>query len=80
MKRIAIVAAVVAATLGTAGAASAIEFNVGPGGVYVGPQHHHRDHRRGWRAYNYARDCRVVVRHHINRWGERVTVRRRICD
>jgi hypothetical protein len=79
MKRIAIVAAVVAATLGTAGAASAVEFNVGPSGVYVGPGHR-QHHWRGARAYDYARDCRVIVRRHINHRGERVTVRRRVCD
>jgi hypothetical protein len=80
MKRIAVVATVVAATLGSIGAASAagVEFDVGRGGVYVGPRHHH--YRHDWRAYDYARGCRVVVREHINRFGERVSVRRRICD
>ena len=84
MKRIAIAAAIAAATaLGSVSAASAaaVEFDVGPGGVYVGPNHHHWRHRDHWRrAYDYDGGCRVIVRHHINRWGERVTVRRRICD
>lgn len=57
--------------------ARAVEFDVGPGGVHV-----ERDHR--WRdRYDrdrYDRDCRVVIDHHRNRRGERVTVRRRICD
>jgi hypothetical protein len=37
----------------------------------------HHSHYRGWRSH-YA-GCRVVVRSHINRWGHRVFVRRRIC-
>ena len=37
----------------------------------------HRHHHRGW--WNHYAGCRVVVRSHINRWGERVFVRRRIC-
>lgn len=60
--------------------AQAVEFDVGPGGVYVGPRHHHwRDHE--WRhAYGYYKGCRIVVRHHWNRRGERVTTRIRSCD
>ena len=79
MKRIAIVATMVAATLGSVGVASAqgVELDVGRGGVYVGPRHHHW---RGYRSYDYARDCRVIVTHRTNRFGERVTVRRRVCD
>jgi hypothetical protein len=30
--------------------------------------------------YDYYGDCRVVITHPVNRWGEDVTVRRRICD
>ena len=37
----------------------------------------HRHHHRGW--WNHYAGCRVVVRSHINRWGERVFVRRRVC-
>jgi hypothetical protein len=48
-------------------AAQAAEFDVGPGGVRIGPSH--RD-----------RDCRVIIDHHTNDRGDRVTVRRRICD
>jgi hypothetical protein len=58
---------------GTVTAANAVEFNVGPGGVYVGPEHHH--YYRG-----YGNNCRVVIDHHTNRYGEDVSVRRRICD
>ena len=79
MKRIAIAAAVLAATaLGSIGAANAegVVVGAGPVGVYVGSGHHHH-----WRRdYDYARSCRVIVRTHVNRFGERVTVRRRVCD
>jgi hypothetical protein len=67
---------------GGATAAKAVEIGVGPGGVYVDP---HRDHYRDgdYDAYNrydrYGR-CRVVIDHRTNRFGEDVTVRRRICD
>jgi hypothetical protein len=37
---------------------------------------HHRHHHRWW---NHYAGCRVVVRSHINRWGGRVVVRRRVC-
>ena len=52
-------------------------------GVYLGTGHPRYADRWGddyADDYAYRRDCRVVVRQHINRWGERVTVRRRICD
>ena len=67
------VAALLALTAGTATAANAVEFNVGPGGVHVGPDYyrHYRD---------YGDNCRVVIDHRTNRFGEDVTVRRRICD
>jgi hypothetical protein len=77
MKRIAITAAVLAATaFGAIGAASAagVVVGAGPNGVYVGTTHRHH-----WRHdYDYAR-CRTVI---TKRWrhGERVTVRRRVCD
>jgi hypothetical protein len=67
------IAAVLALTAGTATVARAVEFDVGPGGVRVEPghRHHYRD---------YGQNCRVVIDHHTNRFGEDVTVRRRICD
>jgi hypothetical protein len=72
-------AAILVLIAGGATTAKAVEFDVGPGGVYVGP---HRDHYRA-RAYNrydqYGR-CRVVIDRRTNRLGEDVTVRRRICD
>ncbi len=32
----------------------------------------------GWRSYE--RDCRVKITRRINRFGERVITRRRVCD
>ena len=64
---------------GTMTAANAVEFNVGPGvgpgGVYVGPRYHHDQYYR-----DYGNNCRTVIDRHTNRYGEDVTVRRRICD
>jgi Ni/Co efflux regulator RcnB len=58
--------------------AGGVTIGAGPGGVYIGT--HDRDYwrHRHWR-HRYDRDCRVVVTH---RWrhGERITVRRQICD
>ena len=56
--------------------ASAVDVHVGPGGVHVDRHHHH------WRgAYDYSPGgCRVVITKRINGAGERVTVRKRICD
>ena len=77
MRRIILaLAAVATMTAGATTAAKAVEFDVGPGGVYVGPRHHH------WRdSYNWDRgECRVIIDRHVNRWGERVVERRRVCD
>jgi hypothetical protein len=64
-------------TVGTIGSANAIEFGVGPGGVYVGPGYDRYD-----RPYyrDYRDDCRIVIRERTNRFGERVRIRERICD
>ncbi len=73
MKRILFALSAVAALAVSAGAASAQDIRVGPGGVGVdlGPRHH--------RYYDSER-CRVIIDHRINADGDRVTVRRRICD
>lgn len=79
MIRFAIAAAILsAATFSSAGLASAdgLVVGAGPAGVYVDVGHPYRRHH--WRRH-YER-CRVIVRHRINRFGERVTVRRRICE
>ncbi|HET7848726.1 MAG TPA: hypothetical protein VFL51_06670 [Pseudolabrys sp.] len=71
------------AAMGIAGAALTVPANAESFGVYIGGNgyHHRYHHRHDWRgAYAYDRDCRTVVRSHINRWGERVRVRKRVCD
>ncbi len=73
--------AMTAAALGVIGllgvavpAAQAIEFDVGPGGVHVD-----RDYR--YHRGPYAESgCRTIITHRTNRFGEDVTVRRRVCD
>jgi hypothetical protein len=68
---------------GATTAANALDFEVGPSGVYVGPRPYVRDYDRSYaydRGYAYGGGCRVVIDRHINRFGEEVTVRRRICD
>jgi hypothetical protein len=57
-----------------AGAAYNNSYYTGPGYVdsgaaYVEPSY----------AYEPA-ECRVIVRHHVNRFGERVSVRERVCE
>ena len=71
MKRILFALSAVAALAVSAGAASAQDIRVGPGGVDIGPRHH--------RYYDSER-CRVIIDHRVNADGDRVTVRRRICD
>lgn len=61
--------------VGAVTTANAVEFGVGPGGVYVGPD---RDY--GYRDRYYGNGCRTIVEHRTNRFGEDVVVRRRICD
>ncbi len=80
MKRIILALAAFVALTGTmATTASAVEFGVGPGGVYVGPD---RYNHRYYRDYgdDYGAGCRVIITHRTNRFGEDVTVRRRVCD
>ena len=87
MKRIAIAAAVVAATaLGAVQYASAagVEFDVGVGGVRIGERNHYdndwRFRHRDRETTGFGRDCRVIIRTHVNRFGERVKERTRVCD
>ena len=83
MRRVVFALALLGGSVGVA-SAQGVEFDVGPGGVHVGPRYHHY-YGDDWRwrhrheTYGYAGDCRVVFRH-FWRDGERVTVRRRICD
>jgi hypothetical protein len=69
--------------LAAAGVAFSVPASAQSFGVYIGhPYHyrHYRHHHKWWNAYAYEPECRVIVRHRLNRWGEVVTVRRRICD
>jgi len=76
MKRsILAIAALVMLTAGAVSTANAVEFGVGPGGVYVGPDRYYRHY-----GDEFYGNCRTVITHHINRFGEDVVVRRRICD
>lgn len=61
--------------IGGAGAANAqVDVEVGPG------YHHHRYWRDYDRDYDSARHCRTIITHRINDRGDRVTVRKRVCD
>jgi hypothetical protein len=67
--------ALVALTAGAVTTANAVEFGVGPGGVYVGPGRYY-----GYHDQYYGGSCRTIIEHRTNRFGEDVVVRRRICD
>ncbi|RZM96584.1 hypothetical protein CWO91_38065 [Bradyrhizobium genosp. SA-3] len=76
MKRMILaLAAVAALATGAVTTANAVEFGIGPGGVYVGPDRYYRHY-----GDEYYGGCRTIVEHRINRFGEDVVVRRRICD
>ena len=81
MKRIVLAAAIVGlAIAGTIGVpAVAVAKETGASVTLSARDYYwrHRHHHRGWRSH-YA-GCRMVVRSHINRWGHRVVVRKRIC-
>ena len=86
MKRMMLVAAI--ASLAAVGAAGAPGIAAAQDtGVSTTLSARHWDHGRhyGWRRghhygwWNHYAGCRVVVRRHINRWGEPVVVRRRVC-
>jgi hypothetical protein len=67
----------------SSGTASAIPNGLPPGvtpASDVEQVRHGGRHDRHWRHHRrWHRSCRVVVRHHFNRFGERVTVRKRVC-
>jgi hypothetical protein len=77
-------AALVTLGAGVVTTANAVEFGVGPNGVYVGPDryhHYYRDYDRDAYAYGGGYGgCRTVITHRTNRFGEDVEVRKRICD
>ena len=74
--------AVVASAIMLAGAvvssgAWAQSIQIGPGGVRVRPDDDRMHRRRGFEERGQR--CRVVIEKRRNRFGERVTERRRIC-
>ena len=75
-RSILMLAALVTLTAGAITTANAVEFGVGPNGVYVGPDRY-RYHDEYYRGYE---NCRVVITHRTNRFGEDVAIRRRICN
>ena len=79
MKRLILaLAALATLTAGAVTSAKAVEFGVGPNGVYVGPERYR--HENEYYREGYSRNCRVIVDHRTNRYGEDVVIRRRICD
>jgi hypothetical protein len=58
---------------GTLVRANALDVQIGPGGVRAGPDRHYeyREERR---------ECRDIITHRTNRFGEHVEVHRRVCD
>ena len=79
MRYVAIAAVVLGlATVSTVGTAKAEDFGVT---IRTGEGHsHYRHHNHHWRG-DYARArCRTVVTHRINGRGDRVTVRKKVCD
>jgi hypothetical protein len=77
MKYVAIAAVVLGlATVSAAGTVEAENFGVT---VRTGDNHDHWRHRHHWRG-DYARACRTIVTHRINARGDRVTIRKRVCD
>ncbi|PTM42827.1 hypothetical protein [Bosea sp. 124] len=90
MLRPILIAAAVAATAAfTAPAQAQVQFELGidrPG--YDGPRYHEprgyrfAGERRGFRGpvYDDDDDCRMVIKRRVNRYGEVVVRRMRICD
>jgi hypothetical protein len=85
MKRIVLAAAIAGLTaVGAVGAPAVAAAQEAGISTTLSARHWHgrhygwyRGHHRGW--WNHYAGCRVVVRRHINRWGEPVVVRRRVC-
>jgi hypothetical protein len=81
MKRIVLAAAIATlAAVGVAGVPGVAGAKEAGTSLTLSARHYYHwnhGHHRGW--WNHYAGCRVVVRSHINRWGERVLVRRRVC-
>jgi hypothetical protein len=65
--------ALVALTAGAVTTANAVEFAVGPGGVYVGPDRYERHFGEGYYGPHFGEGyyggCRTVIEHALARWG-----------
>jgi len=82
MKRsILVLAALLTLAAGGVTTANAVEFGVGPGGVYVGPDQYgdeyYDDEYYGDEDYG---GCRTIVEHRTNRFGEVVEFHHIVCD
>lgn len=88
MSKTVVISALAALTFGgvmmgpSAPALAQVGVEIGPGGarVYEGRPYHRRHVERRVIVEDDDDDCRIVVRRHINRFGERVTRRTRVCD
>ena len=81
MKRsILVLAALLTLAAGGVATANAVEFGVGPGGVYVGPDLYYRQYGDEYYGDEYYGDCRTIIEHRTNRFGEVVDVHHRVCD
>jgi hypothetical protein len=78
MRRVLLAVALFAGSVGLA-SAQGVDVDVGRGGVQVGPRHDYDYRYRHRDTYGYGGECRTIVR---KTWrnGERVIVRRRVCD
>ena len=81
MKRsILVLAALLTLAAGGVTTANAVEFGVGPAGVYVGPDRYYRQYGDEYYGDEYYRDCRTIIEHRTTRFGEDVEVHHRVCD
>jgi hypothetical protein len=63
-----------AAAIGFGAGAAVGAAAAGANNYYAGPGY------RETYAYSPAGECHMIITHRVNRFGERVTVRRRVCD
>jgi hypothetical protein len=76
MKYLVIATAVLGlAAVSTAGVAKAEDF-----GVTIRSGDSHYRHHHHWRGDYASARCRMIVTHRINGHGDRVTVRKKVCD
>jgi hypothetical protein len=86
MRKLLFAAAAIGALATAAPASAQVYFDADRGGVEfgVGPRHEWRDRdewrERGWRAYDYARECRVTRERIVTPSGRVIYRTRRDCD